>query len=108
MAIPDDNNDHITLKYMLLFETVQGSSDLLHDLTLLPGCFNPSVATYSPPAATAETEPRYLLACRSRGALHGPLTLAWLDPAASFQVDPSAAFMGVGPGKTEVRVTGRL
>ena len=110
MAIPDDNNDHITLKHMLLFETMQGSPDLLYDLTALPGCFNPTVATFSPPAAAAAAEsgPRFLLGCRSRGYLHGPLTLAWLDPASSFQVDPSAAFMGVGPGKTEVRVTGRL
>lgn len=110
MCIPDDNNDHITLKHMLLFETVQGAPDLLHDLTQLADCYNPSVATYTPPAAGAGSGEgagsglRYLLACRSHGNLHGPMTLAWLDPASSFQVHPSAAFLGIGPGKTQVRV----
>ena len=105
MAIPDDNNDHITLKHMLLFETVQGSQDLLHDLTQLSDCYNPSVSTYTPPGDRSGPRTRYLLACRSHGNLHGPMTLAWLDPAASFQVDPTTAFMGIGPGKTQVRVT---
>lgn len=92
MMIPDDNNDHITLKYMILFETVQGSRDLFYDMVFLSDCYNPSITTYPN---------RYLLACRSHGNLHGPMTLSWLDPN-TFEIDTSNSYLGIGPGKTTV------
>lgn len=89
MNIPDDNNDHITLKHMILFETIQGSQHLLYNLSFVKGCYNPSVATF---------RKQLLLSCRSHGNLHGPISLAWLTD--SLQIDNSKAQYGIGPGLT--------
>ena len=90
MNIPDDNNDHITLKHMILFETVQGSTNLLYNLSHISGCYNPSVSTF---------RSQLMVACRSHGNLHGPISLAWLT--SSLQIDTTKSEYGIGPGFTE-------
>jgi hypothetical protein len=75
LDVPEDNNDNIMLKHILLYETIQNSPTIFKILSKLDGCYNPSIAPW---------KDRYLLACRSHDDRGGAVRLGWLDKRFQF------------------------
>lgn len=85
--IPENNPDNILLKHIRLFENLQGSPNMLHDLVEIPECFNPSIA---------HLRQMYLVACRGTNAPR----FGWLDAHSLRLLD--RRLYGVGPGLTSL------